>query len=92
MTLMGRVKKDLEAYRYKNVLRARDETVGAIRQSKELLTGKIDVHADTSTNMPKYLMDDISDAMKGNLPDEYREVLKQYYQRLSEEKPPPAAK
>jgi hypothetical protein len=84
ITLMSRVQRDLENFRYRNVLRARNEVMGSLAQSKLLLSGKIDVSADTSAGMPKYIMDDISDAMKGKLPDEYREVLEQYYRRLSE--------
>jgi hypothetical protein len=34
--------------------------------------------------MPKYIRDDIADAMKGKLPSEFRDVLEQYYRRLSE--------
>ncbi len=79
------MQRDLESFRYRNVLRARKDVVGVLQQSKLLLSGQIDVSADTSTNMPKYIMDDISDAMKGKLPDEYREVLQQYYRRLSEQ-------
>ena len=30
-------------------------------------------------------MDDIADAMTGTLPEEFREVLKQYYRRLNKE-------
>lgn len=85
ITLMSRVKADLESFRYRNVLRARKETLGALSQSKLLLSGQIDVSNDTSVSMPKYIMDDISDAMKGNLPEEFREVLQQYYKRLSEQ-------
>ena len=34
--------------------------------------------------MPKYIRDNIADAMKGKLPAGYREALQQYYRRLSE--------
>ena len=85
ITLMGRVQKDLESYRFRNALREKNELVDALGQSKLLLSGKIDVSADTSSNMPKYIMEDISDAAKGNMPEEYRDVLKQYYIRLSEQ-------
>ncbi len=85
ITLMTRVKKDLENYRYNNVLRARDATIAALKQTQLSLSGKVDVEADSSSAMPKYIRDDIADAMKGKLPTEYREVLQQYYRRLSEQ-------
>jgi len=83
ITLMSRVQHDLEKGRYQNVLRARERTLSALTQSK-LRIGRIDVAQDTSAEMPKYIRDDIADAMKGKLPAEFRDVLQQYYRRLSE--------
>lgn len=83
ITLMSRVQHDLEKGRYQNVLRARKQTLSALSQSK-LRIGQIDVAQDTSAEMPKYIRDNIADAMKGNLPAEFRDVLEQYYRRLSE--------
>jgi len=83
ITLMNRVQRDLEKGRYQNVLRARNKTLGALRQSK-LRIGAIDVTEDTSGGMPKYIRDDIADAMKGKLPEEFKDVLEHYYRRLSE--------
>jgi hypothetical protein len=85
ITLMGRVYDDLVKGRYQNVLRARHETLAALRQSALLLTGNVRVTADPTTAMPKYIRRDIADAMKGDLPPKYREILQQYYRRLSEE-------
>jgi len=42
--------------------------------------------ADTSGAMPKYIEDGISDAKNGKVPEEFRDVLKAYYERLSENK------
>ncbi|HUS48080.1 MAG TPA: hypothetical protein VM098_08170 [Phycisphaerae bacterium] len=85
ITLMSRVKGDLASYRYRNVLRAREETLSAIRQTQLVLGGKVDVTADKSQTMPKYVRDDIADAMKGELPEKFRKALEQYYRRLSEQ-------
>ena len=84
ITLMNRVQRDLTNYRYENVLRTRKATLGALRDTKLHLGSGIDVTADTSVGMPKYIQDDIADAMKGKLPEEYRGVLEQYYKRLAE--------
>ncbi len=83
ITLMNRVRRNLEAGRYQNVLRQRNTTLSALRQSK-LRIGKLDVTEDTSNGMPKYIRDDIADAMKGKLPEEFKDVLEQYFRRLSE--------
>jgi hypothetical protein len=85
ITLMGRVKTDMDNYRYQNVLRARDQTLAALQQSK-FRVGKVDVEVDTSSGMPRYVRDNIADAMKGKLPEEFKDVLEQYYRRLSEQK------
>jgi hypothetical protein len=85
ITLMTRVNGDLQDYHYQNALRAKDTTIGAIGQTKLLLSGKIDVAADSSSSMPKYVRDEINDVTDNNLPAEYREALKQYYRRLSQQ-------
>ena len=85
ITLMNRVKDDLDKFRYRNALRARKEVVGALQDTAMLLTGDVDVQSDASASMPKYIRDDIADAMTGTLPEEFREVLKQYYHRLNQE-------
>jgi len=85
ITLMNRVRSDLESYRYHNALRTGRGTVDALRQTKLMLSGQVDVSADSTSNMPKYVRDDISDAMKGKMPDEFKDVLEQYYRRLSEQ-------
>ena len=84
ITLMNRVKKDLETGRYTSALRARKDTLSALKQAHDVLTGRIDVEADASAAMPKYIRDNIADAMKGNLPAEYRDALEQYYRRLGQ--------
>ena len=85
ITLMNRVKDDLDKFRYHNALRARKEVVGALQDTAMLLSGDVDVQSDVTASMPKYIRDDIADAMKGTLPEEFREVLKQYYHRLNQE-------
>ncbi|HUT01217.1 MAG TPA: hypothetical protein VM031_02085 [Phycisphaerae bacterium] len=83
ITLMNKVGHDLEKGRYQNVLRAKDTTLAALQQTK-LRIGEIDVLEDTTAAMPKYVRDNIADAMKGKLPEEFRDVLEHYYRRLSE--------
>ena len=84
MTLMDRVFTDLKNYRYQNVLRSRHAVLKALGDIGGLGTGEIDVAIDSSVNMPKYIRDNIADAMKGNMPEEYREALEQYYRRIGE--------
>ncbi|MCD4826073.1 MAG: hypothetical protein K8S55_15895 [Phycisphaerae bacterium] len=85
VTLMNRIKGDLDKGDYRNALRRRTATLRALRQTKRMLGTKVQVTADTSAAMPKYVRDNIADTMNsGNLPEEYREILQQYYKRLSE--------
>jgi len=83
ITLMDRVRGDLEKYRYRNALRHRKATTGALRQTQMLLSGKVDVEVDASSGMPKYLRKDINDARNGKLPAEFRGALEEYYRRIS---------
>ncbi len=82
--LMNRVQRDLEAGRYQNALRRRTSTLRALRQTRDMLTGQIDVQRDASAALPKDKLDDITDAMQHAQPKQYKEALQQYYQRLSE--------
>ena len=84
VTLMDRVGTDLENYRFTNALRQRDVTLDALRRTQLLLAGKINVTADATANMPKYVKDDITDSSQSNLPAEYRQALKEYFTRLAE--------
>jgi len=83
-TLMRSVRRDLESYRYVNALRRKQATLSALKRTRLLLSGEIDVTADTTANLPKYVRDDIADAMKGKLPAEFREALQRYFERLAE--------
>ncbi|MCK4626077.1 MAG: hypothetical protein KAV00_12245, partial [Phycisphaerae bacterium] len=88
ITLMNRVQGDLDNFRYANALRRRGVTLSALKRTHQLLTGKIDVTTDSTANMPKHIRDDISDSMKAKLPAEYREVLRKYFRKLSEQGKP----
>ncbi len=85
ITLMDRVRRDLENNRYYNALRARDEVIGALKETHTMLDEGVDVTADTSAAMPKHIRNDVADAMKGKLPEQYRPALEQFYRRLSQE-------
>jgi len=50
-------------------------TLGALRRTQLLLAGKIDVTADATANMPKYVKDDIADSRQSELPEEYRQAV-----------------
>ena len=83
ITLMDRVRGDLDKYRYHNALRARKDTLGAIRQTHMMLSGKIDVTVDASSSLPKHIRDDIHDARGRKYPAEFQGALEQYYRRIS---------
>ncbi|MFP4105767.1 MAG: hypothetical protein ACLFVU_06700 [Phycisphaerae bacterium] len=80
--LMKRVESDLRNNRYVNALRTHKQAVGSLRQSRLMLSGSVDVTADTSAQMPKYLRKDIADAMQGNHPAEYADAMREYLKRL----------
>ena len=82
---MNRVQGDLDNFRYQNALRRRGVTLSALRKTRQLLGGKVDVTIDTTSNLPKHIRDNISDSMNSKLPAEYREVLKKYFRKLNEQ-------
>ena len=85
ITLMNRLRGDLAGYRYRNVLRTRQAALGALRDAHDLLAGEVDVVGDTSTDVPRYIRDNINNAMDPDLPEEFRDHLEQYYRRLGEQ-------
>ena len=82
IVLMGRVKADLENFRYRNALRARQTVLAGMAKSTLMLTGKVRVETDTTGGMPKHVRDNIADAMKGQVPEGFRDVMEQFYRRL----------
>ncbi len=86
ITLMNQVKTDMAANRYQNALRARHVTIESLQQTRLALSGRLDVQADTSAAMPKYVRDDVADAMQDKLPPQFEEALREYYKKLNEAK------
>jgi hypothetical protein len=84
ITLMGRVKKDIEKYDYQNALRQRKTVLAEMRQSGLLLTGGVKVEADASAAMPKYVRDKVADAEKDKAPEGFQDVMRQFYRRLGQ--------
>lgn len=89
VTLMNRVQGDLEANRYHNALRQRGAVVDTLRSSHMLLSRQIDVRYDAGDAVPKYVRDDIHDAMQGPMPAQYRDVLESYLRKLGDGAPRP---
>ncbi|MHC4562744.1 MAG: hypothetical protein ACYS8X_08250 [Planctomycetota bacterium] len=85
ITLMSRVRDDLQHYRYRNALRVRHRTVSALSDAHQSLTGDVEVVGDPSQALPKTVRDDIQDAADSPLPAEYREELRAFYRRLAEQ-------
>jgi hypothetical protein len=83
ITLMNKVRGSLESYHYQNALRQSKGALDALGQSKAALSGKVDVEADTTVNMPKYYRDGIFDGMKDKRPSEFSDAVGQYFRRLN---------
>jgi len=80
---MRRTEDDLTNFRYQNALRRKDVVIDGLRGTKMLVDGKIAVQEDTSPSMPRQVRDDIADAMQGEMPKGFRDLLKKYYENLS---------
>ncbi|MBV8782201.1 MAG: hypothetical protein JO353_12465, partial [Phycisphaerae bacterium] len=83
--MMRKVEEDLNAGRYQNAMRRRDETVDTIDTSRMLLGGEIHVQQDNTPTGNAKLQTDIADAMKGQLPAAWADALKQYYEKLGQQ-------
>jgi hypothetical protein len=83
---MRRVQRDLLAGRYQNALRQKSMVLDNLKDTKMLLTGEVRVRKDTSAALPSEVQKDVFDALEKPMPRGYEEYLKQYYQRLSENK------
>lgn len=82
---MDQVASDLGNYRYHNALRRRDAVIESLVHSRDVAHGAIRVRKDSSSTMPRYVRENMSDDRRGKLPEEYRDVLESYYRRLSSE-------
>ncbi|MCH7870447.1 MAG: hypothetical protein IID33_01980, partial [Planctomycetes bacterium] len=82
--MMRRNEDDLANFRYRNVLRRRNEVLGALNTQRMLLGGEIMVKTDSTPAAAKRLRDDIADVMQGELPPGFKDLLRKYYERLSE--------
>jgi len=84
--LMKKVHAGLRSYRYKDVLMDRDHVLSALRDSQAAAAGQATVTSDRYETVPKYIRKYIMDAADGELPAEYRQPLREYYRRLSEQR------
>jgi len=81
--MMRRVEDDLSNYRYQNAFRRKNVVLEGLRTSRMLLGGQIAVQEDATPNLPRQVRDDIADAMQGEMPKGYKDLLKKYYENLS---------
>lgn len=84
IALMRRVESDLDANRYVNAMRLRDVTLDDLSTSRMMLGGELHVQQDTTPRTSQKLQAQINDAMKGELPPAWSDVLKAYYQKLGQ--------
>jgi len=81
---MRRVERELLAGRYRNAMREKHVLLNQLKGTKMLLGGEIRVRTDRRTNLPDEYRKEIEESAKGPMPEGYEELIKQYYQRLSE--------
>ncbi|NLW85829.1 MAG: DUF4175 domain-containing protein [Planctomycetes bacterium] len=84
VTLMDQVGQDMRNYRYNNALRRREAVIESLARSRLAVGSPITVTQDVSSPMPKHVQENMSDARRGRLPEEYREILESYYRRLEQ--------
>ncbi len=84
IAIMRRIEASFDANRYENAMYRKDALLENLQTSQMLLGGELHVQNDSSPVVSKKLDDQIKDAMKGELPPTWREVLKTYYQKIGQ--------
>ena len=84
--LMKKTEGNLQSGRYRNISRQRKIMLDGLKGSKAMLKGEMRVNRDRSSSLPKHMQDEIIDAAGEATPRGYEELLKGYYQSLSEAK------
>ncbi|NIA21464.1 MAG: hypothetical protein GWP05_05745 [Anaerolineaceae bacterium] len=81
---MRKVERELLAGRYRNAMREKHVLLNQLKSTRMLLGGEIRVRTDRRSNLPDGYRKEIEESAKGPMPEGYEELIKQYYQRLSE--------
>ncbi len=85
IAIMRQTEDDLLNNRYQNALRKRAVLVNNLQAQQMLLRGEIHVQADRSPELPDSVRDDIRSIDPSELPPRYRDLARQYLQKLSDE-------
>jgi hypothetical protein len=80
---MKGVEGDLANLRYGSALRRREVLLKDLKTARMLLTGEIAIHRDQSVNLPDRLQGEIRDAMHGEIPEGYQDLIATYYRALA---------
>jgi hypothetical protein len=91
VTVMEQVELDLRSARYRNALRQKPVLLESLRDTRAFLVGEVRMTYDRSAPLPPYLRDQLTDARAQKAPEGYEDLLKKYYERLSEKETPPQA-
>ncbi len=84
--LMKKTEQGLQSGRYRNIMRQRKVMLEGLKGAKAMLQGEMRVNRDRSAGLPKFMQDEIIDAAGEPTPRGYEELLKGYYESLSEAK------
>ena len=84
--LMKKAESGLQSGRYRNIMRQRRAMLEGLKGSRAMLRGEMLVNRDRSSGLPAHMQDEIIDAAGEATPRGYEDLLKGYYQSLSEAK------
>jgi len=83
---MKKVERDINAGRYMNALRRRGVILEGLSDTRMFLAGEWLIRKDRSVTLPGPLQEEIRDSLSKPCPKGYEELLRRYYQALSEAK------
>lgn len=84
--LMKQFEADLKRFKGQDYEAKRKEIVEKIRAVQKIVEAEIDRSRDLAAPMPKELRDELQNALDEQAPEEFRDLVKEYYKTLSEGK------
>lgn len=82
--MMSQIEDDLRTGRYQNALRQRQVLLEGLSSMKQYMSGEFQVRQDTSENLPSDIQKEILGSMSEPTPAGWEDLIRQYFQRLSE--------
>jgi hypothetical protein len=86
ISLMRNVESDIKDGHYRNISRKRNVLLEGLKTTRDFAAATSRVQRESTRALPKRLRDELYDAVDGGVPDGYEELVKRYYQSISQDR------